>query len=72
VDEHNLSFIAVTENTTGKTAKAVIDNTKDKNQQIVVIDSMQAVSEKDMENGVTYLGTMKKNLDAIKMLLETE
>lgn len=70
VDHHGLSFVAVTENTTGKTAKAVIDNTSEKNQRTVVIDSMQAVSEKDIKNGVTYLGTMKKNLDAIKTLLE--
>lgn len=70
VDEHNLSFVAVTENTTGKTAKAVIENTKEKNQETVVINSMQAVSEKDMEKGATYIGIMEQNLDAIKMLLE--
>ena len=72
VDEHNLKYIAVTENSSGKTAQAVIDNTTDKNQQTVVIDSMQSVSLKDIENGATYIGIMKQNFEAIKKLLETE
>ena len=72
VDEHNLKYIAVTENSSGKTAKAVIDNTKDKNQQTLVIDSMQSVSLKDIENGATYIGIMKQNFEAMKKLLETE
>ena len=70
IDEYNLSFVAVTENTTGKTAKAVIANTSEKNQEIVVINSMQSVSSEDIENGTTYLGIMEQNLEAIKTLLE--
>lgn len=72
VDEHSLKYIAVTENTSGKTAQAVIDNTKDKNQQTVVIDSMQSVSLKDIENGATYIGIMKQNFEAMEKLLETK
>lgn len=70
LDEHDLSFVAVTENTNGKTARAVIDNTADKNQTPVVINSMQSVSLKDAENGTTYIGIMEQNLEAIKTLLE--
>ena len=72
VDEHNLKYIAVTENTSGKTAQAVINNTGNKNQQTVVIDSMQSVSLKDIENGATYIGIMKQNFEAMKKLLEKE
>ncbi len=69
VDKHGLEYVAVTENNTGKTVKAVISNTINKNQQTVIIDSMQTVSEKDIENGVTYIGIMEKNLEAVKKLL---
>ena len=67
-----MKYIAVTENTSGKTAQAVINNTGNKNQQSVIIDSMQSVSLKDIENGATYIGIMKQNFEAMKKLLEKE
>lgn len=72
VDEYGLGYVAVTENTNGKTAKAVISGTKDKNQQIVTLDSMQSVSEKDIKNGTTYIGIAEKNLSALSVIFGTE
>lgn len=69
VDEYGLDCIAVTENTTGKTANAVISNTKSKNQRIITLDSMQSVSEKDIKNGETYLKIAERNLTAFETLL---
>ena len=52
-----------------KLAKAIIDNTSDKNQQILVLDSMQSVSKKDIEDGETYLSSMSSNLDILRQAL---
>ena len=70
VDEHGISCVAVTESTDFKTADAVIENTKFKNAEIVVIDSMQSVTEKDVENGRTYISVMTDNLSALEKLLD--
>ena len=47
----------------------IIDNTSDKNQQILVLDSMQSVSKKDIEDGETYLSSMSSNLDILRQAL---
>ena len=51
-------------------AKTIIENTKLKNQKIIALDSMQAVTRKDIDDGATYLKIMKANLDAIKIALD--
>ena len=36
---------------------------------LLTMDSMQSVTAKDVENGVSYLCIMEKNLDALKAAL---
>ena len=69
VDEIGLSNIVVIENSNHKIAQTIIDNTKKKNQNIIVLDSMQSTTSKDIEAGETYLSIMKKNLDVLKTAL---
>ncbi len=69
LDEYSLEYVAVTENTDGKTAKAVIENSNDKSISTVILDSMQSITGKDVDNGVSYVSIMKKNLEAVKKLL---
>lgn len=65
-DELGLRAIYVIENSDKKIAETIKNNTKAKNQEIIVINSMQSVSAKDMENGTSYLGIMEDNLAALK------
>ena len=58
-----------TETAATKIAETVIANTKEKNQEILVLDSMQSVGSKDAEKGVTYLSVMEKNLETLKKAL---
>ena len=51
-------------------AETIRNNTKDKNQEIVVLDSMQSTTSADAEAGTTYLDIMTKNLDSLKSALE--
>lgn len=69
-DEKNLSTILTIESSDGKIAKTVIDNTKKKDQKILVMDSLQSFTSGDAENGVTYISVMEKNLDVLKEALK--
>lgn len=53
-------------------AQTVIDSTNQKNQSIMVLDSMQSVTEKDMEAGVTYLSVMEANLEVLRAALGSD
>lgn len=68
-DELGLKYIITTETAGTKIADTVIANTREKNQEILVLDSMQSVGIKDAENGVTYLSVMQKNLETLKKAL---
>ena len=70
VDELGLSKVLVLENSDQKIAETIIQNTKEKTQEIVVMDSMQGVTAEDIANGATYLESMKKNLEVIRQAVE--
>ena len=65
VDEYGLKYVIVLENSNTDIAKSVINNTSSKNQEILYINSLQSVTSKDIDNGITYLNAMKNNLDVI-------
>ena len=69
IDELGLKYVIKTETAATKIAETVIANTKEKNQEILVLDSMQSVGSKDAEKGVTYLSVMEKNLETLKKAL---
>ena len=58
------------EGSNGKIAKTIIENTKEKNQDIITMNSMQAVTSNDIKNGVTYIGIMQENLSAFDSALK--
>ena len=45
-------------------------STKDKNQKVIKLDSMQSATKKDIDAGTTYLSVMTKNLEILKDALE--
>ena len=68
-DELGLKYVIKTETAATKIAETVIANTKEKNQEILVLDSMQSVGSKDARHGTTYLSVMEKNLDTLNKAL---
>ena len=70
VDELGLSHVLVIENSDQKIAQTVINNTADKNQGILVLDSMQSTTGDDIAAGKTYLSAMQNNLGVLKTALE--
>lgn len=69
IDELSLKHVLVIENSDQKIAKTIVDNTASKSQDILVIDSMQSITSKDVTNGDTYLSIMEKNLEILNNAL---
>lgn len=69
VDELNLKTVLTIENSDQKIAKTIIENTKNKDQKILTLDSMQSTTSQDVENGTTYLSVMQNNLQVLKEAL---
>ena len=53
-----------------KLQKTIIENTKEKNQKILTLDTMQSTTSDDVKNGTTYLSVMEKNLEVLKEALQ--
>ncbi|MCL2162913.1 MAG: metal ABC transporter substrate-binding protein [Oscillospiraceae bacterium] len=66
VDELSLKNVFVTENSDQSIARTIIDNSKAKNQEILVMNSMHSVTAEEMRNGITYLSVMEENLNVLK------
>ena len=70
VDELGLKNVMTIEKSDQKIAKTIIENTNDKNQSILTLDSMQSTTSEDAANGTTYLSVMEKNLEVLKEALQ--
>ena len=70
VDELGIKSIFQIEGSKGDIAKTVKDNTKDKDQEIYTLNSLQSVTKKDIDNDVTYLSEMEKNLNVLRDALK--
>ena len=46
-----------------------MQNTAEKNQRVLVMDSMQATTAQDAANGTTYLSVMEQNLSVLNEAL---
>ena len=68
-DELGLGAIMTIENSDGKIAQTIRDNTTSKDQDILVLDSMQGTTSKDVETGMTYLSIMNSNLEVLREAL---
>lgn len=69
VDDLGLRSIMVTESSDKSIATTVISSSRDKDQQILVLDAMQSISSSDIQAGATYLSIMESNLEVLKEAL---
>lgn len=70
VDELSIDSILTIEGNNHKIAETIRDNTSSKDQQILIMDSMQSVTEKDVSEGASYLSIMESNLSVLKEALK--
>lgn len=69
VNELGIKHVMTIEKSDEKIAKTIIKNTKAKNQDILMLDSMQSTTAGDVKDGATYIKIMEKNLDVLKKAL---
>ena len=69
VDELGLPCVLTIEGAQHKIAETIVQNTAEKNQSILTLDSMQSTTSTDVANGTTYLSVMERNLDVLKQAL---
>lgn len=69
-DELSLNYVITIEGSNQKLAKTIISNTKNKNQKVLTMDSMQSTTSKDINSGKTYLDTMENNLKVIEKAIK--
>ena len=71
-DEFGINHIMTIESSDHKLAQAVIENTAEKNQEILTLNSLQSVSQSDIDKGLTYYGAMEENLKVLAQSFNTE
>ena len=69
VDELGLPCVLTIEGKNHKIAETIVENTAEKNQKILTLDSMQSTTSEDVANGTTYLSVMEQNLSVLKEAL---
>ena len=70
IDELGLKYVMTIEKSDQKIAKTIIENTQNKDQSILTLDSMQSTTSADAANGMTYLSIMEGNLNILKEALQ--
>lgn len=69
VDELNLKYLIVLENSSDKIANTIIKNSKNKNQEILILNSIQSCTKTQIANGLSYFDVMSTNLEVLKKAL---
>ena len=68
-DELGLPAVMTLEHPRTRIAETIVENTKEKNQKILALDSMQGTTAADIRAGTTYLSVMEANLEVLKEAL---
>lgn len=69
VNELNIHALIITEHSSDSIAKSIISTAGRDDITIYQMNSLQAVSDNDIKDGITYLSAMEQNLDVIKKAL---
>lgn len=65
VDDLGLTSVLTIDNSDRKIAQTIVQNTKNRDQKILTLNSMQAVTKEDIAGGLDYLSIMEANRDAL-------
>ncbi len=69
VTELGINAVCTIEGTSHKIAETVVISTETKDQEVLVFNSMQSVTQSDIKDGTTYLSIMKENLNVLTQAL---
>ena len=66
VNDLGLNYVLTIENSNQSIAQTIIENTDEKNQHTLILNSMQSLTKEDADNGKTYLSIMEDNLNTLR------
>ncbi len=69
VDELGLPCVLTLEASDQSIARTIVESTASKDQQILRLNSMQTVTGRDADAGMSYISIMKENLEVLKTAL---
>jgi zinc transport system substrate-binding protein len=69
LDDYGLHTIMVTESANHSIAQTIINNTRNKDQQILSLHGFKAITATDIQNGASYLSIMENNLEVLRKAL---
>ena len=69
LDSLQLDTVFIIENSDDSIARSIINNSKSRNASIEKLNSIQSVTRKDIDSGVSYTSIMKNNLETLKKVL---
>ena len=65
-DAHSLKCVIVCEDSDGRLAQTVVASSQAAEGEILVMNSLQAVSQKQIDGGESYIGLMEENLEVLR------
>jgi zinc transport system substrate-binding protein len=68
-DELGLHAVLTIDGSDARIAETIVQSTKTKDQQVLVLNSMQSAGMKDVQNGLSYLSVMESDLKILKAAL---
>ncbi len=66
LDELGLPAIVTLEGSDGRLARTILENSRNPDRRIVVMDSLQSTTAADVSAGASYLAAMERNLTALQ------
>ncbi len=69
VNEYDVNYVVIIENGLEDLASTIINNSDDSSREVLVLNSIQSVTQSDIDAGVTYLSLMEENLEALTQIL---
>ena len=69
VDALGLPAVLTLENSDGRIARTIVENTESKNAEILRLDSLQSTTAQAIAAGTSYLGAMEENLETLRRAL---
>lgn len=70
LNEKKLDTVFIIENSDDSIARSIISNSGRSGVSIETLNSIQSVTQKDIDNGATYLSIMESNLGTLKKVLD--
>lgn len=69
LDEERIPVVLVIDDSSQNVAQTIVANSRDRNQQILCLNSLQSVTRRDIEEGADYYSAMKDNLEVFRQAL---